>query len=352
MSDEDNSPKTDGGIEHEIFSSSGESDAIVSPGQRIERLLDLYIYTPLRVAWSDWRARIGGLMILFYIAMGTIGVVLVPEPALNEGTRYLGAFENWSIPLGTDNVGRSIGKQIVHATPAMLKMALAGVIFSAGVATLVGLVAGYKGGVVDKVLMTLTDIVLTLPGLPLIVVIAAIYPPKDPFLVGALLAIDSWPGLARALRSQVLTLREESYVEASRAAGLSTPTIINRDIMPQLMPYISINAASAAAGVIGASVGLYFLGILPFTTNNWGVMMNSAHTQGALANPEHMGHWLFFPALALSGMTFALVLFSQGMDRVFNPRLRARHSNTIVDEEGTEEDDGGPMGKQVTSAQK
>jgi peptide/nickel transport system permease protein len=338
----DNDKMTDGGsAERLIFSpdpEEGDVSESVSRRDRFARVVENYVLTPLRIGWSDWRTRIGGTGLLVFILMGTIGVLVIPEAALNEGPRYLSPFKDWSMPFGTDNVGRGIAKRIVHATPAMLKMAAAGVIFSSGVALVVGFLSGYKGGLLDTALMTVTDVVITLPGLPLIIVIAAVYPPSDPFVVGAILAIDEWPGLARAIRSQVLTLREESYVEAARTMDMPTRSIIARDLVPQLAPYILVRSANAARGVITASVALYFLGILPFTTSNWGVMMNFAHTKGqALANFGYSGHWMLFPGLALAGLTFSLVLFAQGLDRVFNPRIRARHSKTTPEEEGIEQ---------------
>lgn len=326
----------DGGITKEDIFGTGETAerARTPPAERLRALFDAYVRTPAVIGWNDWRTRIGGLGILFYILMGTVGVLIVPEPQLNEGPNYLGAFEDPAIITGTDYVGRSVGKQVVHATPSMLLMALAGVVFAVGLGVLIGFISGYKGGTLDRALMTVTDVFIVLPGLPLIIVIASIYPPRSPFIVGAIMAIDAWPGLARELRSQVLTLREEDYVEAARAMGLGTPTIITQELMPKLAPYILISASGAATGVIVASVALYFLGILPFSNNNWGVMMNFARLQGnAISNPGTSGHWLFFPLVALSGMTFALVLFSQGLDRVFNPRLRARHAKTVSDEE-------------------
>lgn len=334
MTDDDIKP--DGGATKEEIFGTGESveRARTPPAQRLKRMYDIYVRTPLLVGWSDWRTRIGGLGILFYILMGTVGVLIVPEYQINEGPNFLGPFEDFSIITGTDYIGRSIGKQVVHGTPAMLKMALAGVVFAVGLGVVVGLIAGYKGGVIDRALMTVTDVFIVLPGLPLIIVIVSIFPVRDPFLVGAILAIPRWSGLARQLRSQVLTLREEDYVEAARAMGMGTPTIISQEIMPKLAPFILISASGAATGVIVAAVALYFLGILPFSNDNWGVMMNFARQRGnAVANPGHAGHWLFLPLLALSGMTFALTLFSQGLDRVFNPQLRARHSKTVTDDE-------------------
>ena len=344
MSDDSQRIGTDGGME--------ELDAIIRQAERAEpttswwdrnlRMVDLYIMAPLRAAWSDWRARVGGLIILFYVLMGTVGVVLVPRAEMGETGPFQKPLESLWYPLGGDQMGQSIGRQIVHATPAMLQMALAGVVFAVGVAVIIGVVSGYRGGMLDKVLMTLTDVVIALPGLPLIIVIAAIYAPRHPFIVGAILAIDSWPGLARAIRSQVLTLREESYVEVGRAMGISKFNIMRNDILPQIMPYVAINAAISAAGVISASAALYFLGVLPFTTLNWGVMMNLARSTGnAVADPFHAGHWLFFPTVALGGLMFGLVLFSQGMDRVFNPRLRARHAKTVSGEGDMDAEEGG-----------
>ena len=330
--------QSDGGVTKDnIFGTGGETErSRTPPAERFKRLLDIYVVAPARIGWSDWRTRIGGIGLLFYLLMGTVGVMVIPAPKINEGPRYLQPFTDWSIPLGTTQIGRGVFKQIVHSTPGMLKMALAGVVFSVGVAVVVGMVAGYKGGVLDTILMTLTDVVITIPGLPLIVVLSAILAPQEPFIVGAIVAIDRWPPLARQLRSQVLTLRSEDFVESARAMGLSTPTIVGQELAPKLAPYILINAAGAATAVITVSVSLYFIGVLPFNSLNWGVMMNFAYTQGnAISNPSHL-HWLLFPLIALSGLNFTLVLFSQGLDRVFNPRLRARHSGTAPSEEAEE----------------
>ncbi|KYH24469.1 nickel transporter permease NikC [Halalkalicoccus paucihalophilus] len=336
MSDE-NDTMTDGGtVPDFLVDTPASSRPNVSRMERATRFVDRYFLTQARIAWTDWRTRFGIIVLGLFVFTGTVGVHLVPEPGINEAETYMTWFQSWKYPLGTDNMGQPIHKQLVHSTPAVLKMGLAGAIFAAGVAVVVGTVAGYRGGFTDYVLMLVSDILMVIPGLPLIVVLAAIWQPRDPFTVGVILAIDSWPGLARTIRSQVLTLREEEYVEASRSMGVSIPSILQKDIVPQLMPYVLINSAQAARGVIFASVALYFLGFLPYTEMNWGVMMNEAYsTGGALSNPQRAAHWLYPPMLALVLLSFSLVLLSQGLDRVFNPRLRARHSKT-VDDDGAE----------------
>lgn len=325
----------DGGVAKEDIFGTGESSerARTPPAERFRLLFDTYVRAPFLIGWADWRTRIGGIGLLFYLLMGTVGVWLTSEPYIDQAPNYQQPFEDLAIPFGADHVGQSIFHMVIHSTPAMLQMALAGVVFSVGVATVVGFIAGYKGGLLDRALMTLTDTIVILPGLPLIMILAAIFTPRNEFLVGAIIAIDTWPSLARELRSQVLMLRHEDYVEASRSIGLGTGTIIGQDLMPKLAPYILINAAGAATSVIMASVALYFLGILPYNNLNWGVMMDFAYTQGnAVHNISHAGHLMLFPLLALSGLTFALTLFSQGLDRVFNPRLRARHAKTVPNE--------------------
>lgn len=329
------SPVDSGGAQAFFERTSNLQVAETTRQERLNRTLDLYLYAPLRVAWSDWRARVGIAIITFFILLGTVGVNIVAQPMMNEGPQYITWFQTWEFPLGTDRFGQSISKMLVHSTPAILKMAAAGVLFAVGLAIIIGVVSGYKGGLVDYVLMTITDIVMIIPGLPLVVVLVAIWQPRDPFVVGVVLAIDSWPSLARMLRSQVLTIREEEYVEAARGMGVSTWSIVQKDVTPQLMPYIMINAANAAQGVIFAAVGLYFLGFLPDGgQSNWGVMMNDAYQHGgALANPWRSGHWLFAPMILLIVFTMGLILFSQGMDRVFNTKIRARHAKTVADDE-------------------
>ncbi|MCU4744363.1 ABC transporter permease [Halobacteria archaeon AArc-m2/3/4] len=263
--------------------------------------------------------------------MGTIGVVLVEAPEIGQGPRFAALFTDGHI-LGTDNQGRDLLALTVHATPAMLEMIISGAVFTTIVATIVGTVSGYKGGIIDRISMVVTDIMLTIPGLPLVIVIAAILDPRTPWVVGIVLTINAWAGLARTIRAQVLTVREESYVEASRVMGFSTSGILRRDIIPQLMPYIGVNFMQAARNVIFASVGLYYLGVLPFTHYNWGIILNQAYGGGALWNVSYF-HWMAVPIVTISLISLSLILLTQSADRVFNPRVRAKHSRTISDDD-------------------
>ncbi|ESP89365.1 ABC transporter permease [Candidatus Halobonum tyrrellensis] len=300
---------------------------------------DIAVLTPMRVAWSDWRTRLGSLIVLFYLVLAAVawvsatdwGPTIVATPSSGQGPRLTGAFQDMAYPLGTNNLGESILSAIVHATPAMIQLIVAGAVFSTVLATLIGVVSGYKGGAVDRVLTTVTDIAMTLPGLPLIILLAAILEPRNPAVIGIILTINAWAGLARAIRSQVLSLRDDSYVEASRVMGAPVSRILKDDIVPNVMPFVLINFVNSARGVIFGSVALYFLGILPSSNPNWGIMLNSAYTSGAIYSLDVL-HWLLIPMFAIILLSFGLVLFAQGTEKLFNPRIRARHAESIEDD--------------------
>ncbi|KTG11469.1 ABC transporter permease [Haloprofundus marisrubri] len=328
-SDDTNDIQTDGGmrsIDDSLFTRTSDVPALTRK-EKLVRTVDRSLYAPLAVIVRDWRGLIGGTIIALFVFFGTIGTSLVDKPTMMEGPIFLSPFTNWEYPLGTGVMGQDILEQVIHATPAMLQMVLAGALLSVTLGTLIGTVAGYRGGTTDKVLMMATDVVLTIPGLALIIVLASIYQPESPIVVGLILGIDNWPKLARTIRSQVLSIREESYTEASRIMGLSQFHILRKDVISNLMPYISVNFANSARLIIFESVGLYFLGILPFTTLNWGVMMNEAYAGADLTSMQEI-HWLLVPMALIMIVSLGFILFAQALDRIFNVRLRARHEKT------------------------
>jgi peptide/nickel transport system permease protein len=310
---------------------TGTSDGPRSTHSEIYReWLDIAVVAPLRVIWSDWRTQVGSIIIFFYLLMGTVGVVIVPAPSTGQGPRLLGTFQNMAYPLGTNKLGESLLSAVVHATPPMLKMIASGAVFSTVMATTIGTVSGYKGGIVDRVLTSITDVAMTIPGVPLIILLAAIFQPRNPYVIGILLTINVWAGLARSIRSQVLSLRNHSYVEASRIMGTPLSKILKDDILPNVMPYVLINFVNAARGVIFGSVILYYLGILPSANENWGIILNNAYNSGAIYSLDY-AYWLIIPMMTIILLSFGLVLFAQGTEKLFNPRIRARHAKTTDD---------------------
>ncbi|WP_435157548.1 ABC transporter permease [Haladaptatus sp. DFWS20] len=298
------------------------------------------IHKPAMVAWADGRTRLGLLIMGVYVGMAIIAIFdLYRAPSTNQAPRLVGAFQSWDHPLGTTMSGVDLLSLVIHSTPEILLMVAAGGLWATATAIVVGTLAGYKGGTVDRVLMSFSDVMMAIPGLPLVVILAVTLNPKNPIILGILININYWAGLGRSLRSQVLTIREDNYVEASRTMGVSTPRILLKDIIPNLMPYVTVNFVFAARYVVFASIGLFFLGVLPFSTQNWGVTLNYAYNGGALFTWQ-AAHWLIFPMIAIMGLSLALILLGQGMDRVFNPRVRTRMAG---ESESTVKDDDAGM---------
>lgn len=329
MSDSNTKPETvkeilrsDGGTVDSPFETT--STIKETRRDRIDRKLKDYLWTPWSIMRTDWRAIAGISIIALYLLMGTVGVYLIDPTHPTHGPSLLGPFEDWSHPLGTDQTGQDILSMTVYSTVPILQMMGAGALFTIVLGTGFGLVSGYKGGLVDTVLSSITDVFINIPGLPLVIVLSVLLEPENPALVGILLAAAAWAGLARAIRSQVLTLRGEAFVEASRAMDVPTLTLLRKEILPHLMPYIVVNLVNAARRIIFAAVALYFLGVLPYSDANWGVMLESAYAAGAVYRPAAL-HWLLVPMIAISGISIGLILLGQSLDRVFNPRARARH---------------------------
>lgn len=315
---------------------SETSDVEMSRRDRLNEFYEQKIYAPAVVAWSDRRTRVGVLILSVYLLMAVVELLgLWRDASPNQAGPLLSPFENMAYPLGTTRSGVDLLALIIDSTPFILLMVLAGGVWATTLAVIVGTVSGYKGGTVDNVITAISDFFMAIPGLPLVIVLALALSPENPIFLGVILTINYWAGLGRSIRSQVLSIREESYIEASRTMGTGSIRIIIKDVLPNIMPYVMVNFVFAARYTIFASVGLYFIGVLPYTGQNWGVTLNYGYTQGGLFS---MGafHWLLVPMVAIVGLAFGLVLLSQGMDRIFNPRVRTRltgESESIEEEE-------------------
>jgi peptide/nickel transport system permease protein len=263
----------------------------------------------------------GLIILLFFLLMATVGPYVVP---LDMTPRTIKSFQlpSWKHPLGTDYAGRDVLALIVHGSRDVLSIALLAAIFTVNIAVVVGMFAGLHGGAVDSVLMFLANIVLTVPDLPVMMILAVIFKVRDPFSFAAILSFWAWGELARAVRSQVLSLKERQFIEAARALGLSSLHIVFRELLPNVMPFVAINFVTIMTEAITASVSLIFLGLAPFSVANWGMMLNLARWQtGAIYVPKAICYVLS-PMVAIALLQLGGVFFSHGLDEILDPRLR------------------------------
>lgn len=333
--DTGNNTHTDGGTAAP-FSTTAEVEE--TRKDRYQKKLNAYVIAPLSIIRHDIRAIIGFSLMGLYLLMGAIAVFYLEPTQPFDGQPYIQPFQTWEHPLGTNSIGQDLMYQAFYSIVPLGKMMISGALFTIFLGTAFGVISGYKGGIVDRILTTITDVFINLPGLPLVIVLAILFSPRDEFLIGILLSVASWAGLARAIRSQVLTIRQEAFVEAARAMDIPLPRLLYKEVLPHLMPYITVNTASAAQSVIFAAVGLYFLGILPFTGANWGTMLSQAYSSSSFFTTSRI-HLLLVPLVFIIGFSISLILLAQSLDRVFNPRVRARHAKRadIEEDEGDEQ---------------
>ena len=223
--------------------------------------------------------------------------------------------------LGTTLTGQDIFSQLIAGTRVSILWGFATGLFVTVVSVVVGLVAGYMGGLVDDILTLLINIFLVLPGFPLAVVMAAYVPMKGPLTVALVIAITSWAYQARVLRAQTLSMRNRDFVESARSNGESVLRIIFFEIFPNEIAIVAAGFVGTAIYVILAAAGLEFLGLGDVTVIDWGTMFYWAQNSGALLQ----GAWWWFAppglCIALLGTGFALINF--GIDEIADPRLRA-----------------------------
>jgi peptide/nickel transport system permease protein len=280
---------------------------------------------PLRVFVAALRASVTGTIGFVVFVVMCLGClvgpfVVTPDKVANLDIAYQGpSSAHW---LGTDGHGGDILKLILAGGQDVIVVGLVSAAFSTLIAVSFGALAAYKGGWIDSLTVQATDFFLTIPQFPLLVVLSAYLRLNNVALLALLLGVLGWPSLLRAVRAQVLSLKEREYVEAARLANLGTLTIIFREILPNMASYLLINFILGMTGAVYALAGLYLLGLAPMSGTNWGIMLNEAWIKGALLYPPAMWY-ILSPLVAISILQLSAIWLVRSLEEMLNPRLRA-----------------------------
>ena len=220
--------------------------------------------------------------------------------------------------LGTDHLARDVFSRMMYGARISLSIGFVAVGISVTIGTLLGAVAGYLAGWVDTVVMRFVDMVISFPRLVLLITIVALFDSNSIFMIMAVLGFTQWPGTARIVRGEVLSLREREFVEATRALGFSRRRIILRHVIPNVLAPVIVTATLGIGNVIVLEAGLSFLGLgLQPPTPSWGSMV--ADGRSYLLN----AWWIStFPGLAIVLTVVAFNLVGDGLRDALDPRLR------------------------------
>lgn len=267
---------------------------------------------------------ITGFVLLSLIALFVIVGASVTSP---EDARPLSfkpsqepSAEHW---LGTDRLGKDILAVMVEGTPQTIRIGVIAGTIGVAIGTVLAFFSGYYGGAFDTFTRSTVDILRTVPTLLVLVIIAiSVQTEMTVEMMALIVAALAWLGPARVLRSQVLVIRQQSYVELARFTGMSGPEIIIKEMMPNLMPFIVAVFVTAISGAVLASIGLEALGLGPFEANTLGMTIYWNIWYASLIN----GWWWWWspPIVIIVTLFVGLFLISQGLDEWANPRLRKR----------------------------
>jgi peptide/nickel transport system permease protein len=273
----------------------------------------------LRRLLANRKAAFGVAVVAFFVALALLGPALVGDPLDFVGKPHQAP--SWQHWFGTTGQGQDVFAQTVAGARITLAVGFATGALVVGIGALVGGLGGYYGGRVDDVLSLVTNVFLVMPGLPLMVVLAAFLPP-GPVTIALVLATTGWSWNARVFRSQVLALRKRDFVAAAIVSGESPLRILAAEILPNMASLLASAFIGATVYAVGAQVGLEFLGLGDIGTVTWGTNLYWASNDSALLTGAW---WTFVPTgLCVALLGFGLTLINFGIDELNNPRLQAQ----------------------------
>ncbi|MFD2840690.1 ABC transporter permease [Populibacterium corticicola] len=222
--------------------------------------------------------------------------------------------------LGTNNLGADLFAQLSAGAGGSLMVGLVAGGIAIVMSLIFGVVSGYLGGWTDEFLSLITNIMLVIPGLPLVIVIASYMEQRSMWLIAVILGFTSWAGSAIVLRLQARSLRNRDYTAASRVAGERTFRIVTVEILPNLLPLLAAQFLGAVILAILSEAGLSFLGLGPDGAITWGTILNQASQHNAF----QMGAWWWFvpPGLMIALFGSGLAMINLSIDEIINPKLR------------------------------
>jgi peptide/nickel transport system permease protein len=267
----------------------------------------------------SFKIRLGLGILGFFVFLALFGPLLVRQDPQAFGPDVLAppSAAHW---LGTTLTGQDIFAQVIDGARVTMLVGFAVGALATLLSVVIGLAAGYFGGMVDEILSLLINIFLVIPALPLTIVLAGYIPVRGPLPVAIVISLTGWAWGARVLRAQTLSVRRREFVEAARASGEHTLRIMFAEVLPNEIAIVASSLIFTIIYAIFAEIGLEFLGLSDVTVTSWGNMLFWATNNQALL----LGAWWWIvpPGVCIALLGAGLAFINFGIDEITNPRLR------------------------------
>ncbi|WP_326838285.1 ABC transporter permease [Halocalculus aciditolerans] len=273
---------------------------------------------------QDRLALGGAVVIASFVLLGLFGPLLAPhDPIKYDVTTASGEVMRLAAPnaqafLGTTAYGKDVFSQFLAGARPTLIVGLLGGLLTGFLGFLVGLVSGYYGGWVDEILMRFTDLTFSLPFMPMALLLLTFITPNI-WVITFVIAAFLWKMPARVVRSEVLSVRERTFVKSARASGASDLRTMSLHVAPNVLPIGFLYTAYGIAWAITAQASLAFLGFGDPTMTSWGRMLRMVFDSG---NIRIAWWWVLPPALGIAAVTTSVFLVGRAYEEVINPEIQ------------------------------
>ena len=264
--------------------------------------------------------RIGATVLLLFAVIAVFAPVLAPyDPALRTAEPF--AAPSFTHPLGANDIGQDILSELMFASRLSLTVGVVSACLATILGVTIGVVSGYLRGPMDSVLMRGVDVILSLPFLPLMIVLAAFLGQNTTNLI-LVIGLLIWTRPARLIRSQVLSVRESGHVQAARAMGATHSYIMVRHILPRMAPLIAAQFVRAANVSIMLEASLAFLGLSDPFQKSWGAILCYANARSAFLADAWLW-WVLPPGLCIAAVVVSFAFLGYALEERIDPRLRS-----------------------------